>query len=69
MANLKYIQSQSASKPEFPIAYLSSENRDTWAGIREKLVEAGELVIYLLHLLKEHGHLFYFYHTKYVRKI
>lgn len=40
-AHLKYILSDSSSVPEFPLAYLTSENRDVWAELRQKLILGG----------------------------
>ncbi|XP_006879756.1 PREDICTED: carnitine O-palmitoyltransferase 2, mitochondrial [Elephantulus edwardii] len=40
-AHLKYVLSDSSPAPEFPLAYLPSENRDVWAGLREKLLSDG----------------------------
>lgn len=40
-AHLKYILSDNSPVPEFPLAYLTSENRDVWAELRQKLVHDG----------------------------
>uniref|UniRef100_A0A8D0DVT5 Carnitine O-palmitoyltransferase 2, mitochondrial n=1 Tax=Salvator merianae TaxID=96440 RepID=A0A8D0DVT5_SALMN len=40
-AHLKYILSDKSQVPEFPLAYLTSENRDTWALLRQKLLDNG----------------------------
>ncbi|KAI5938077.1 Carnitine O-palmitoyltransferase 2, mitochondrial [Manis javanica] len=40
-AHLKYILSDNRPAPEFPLAYLTSENRDVWAELRQKLVSFG----------------------------
>ncbi|XP_032756677.1 carnitine O-palmitoyltransferase 2, mitochondrial [Rattus rattus] len=40
-AHLKYILSDSSPVPEFPVAYLTSENRDVWAELRQKLIFDG----------------------------
>lgn len=40
-AHLKYILSDTTPAPEFPLGYLTSEQRDTWALLRQKLVENG----------------------------
>ncbi|XP_077005725.1 carnitine O-palmitoyltransferase 2, mitochondrial isoform X2 [Tamandua tetradactyla] len=40
-AHLKYILSDNNPAPEFPVAYLTSENRDVWAELRQKLVSCG----------------------------
>lgn len=40
-SHLKYILSDSAEAPAFPLGVLTSENRDVWAGLREKLIAAG----------------------------
>lgn len=40
-AHLKYILSDRSLAPEFPLAYLTSEDRDIWAGLRQKLVQGG----------------------------
>lgn len=41
LAHLKYIQSDSSPVPEFPLGYLTSENRNTWAVARQKLADNG----------------------------
>lgn len=40
-AHLKYILSDSSPAPEFPLAYLTSENRDVWAELRQTLESDG----------------------------
>lgn len=40
-SHLKYILSDTTPEPAFPLGVLTSENRDVWAGIRDKLVSAG----------------------------
>lgn len=40
-AHLKYILTDSTPAPSFPLGVLTSENRDTWAGLRQKLLDAG----------------------------
>ncbi|KAJ1170255.1 hypothetical protein NDU88_002135 [Pleurodeles waltl] len=40
-AHLKYILSDTTPAPEFPLGYLTSEQRDTWALLRQKLIENG----------------------------
>ncbi|XP_025283437.1 carnitine O-palmitoyltransferase 2, mitochondrial isoform X1 [Canis lupus baileyi] len=40
-AHLKYILSDSSATPDFPLAYLTTENRDVWAELRERLVSGG----------------------------
>lgn len=40
-SHLKYILSDQTPEPAFPVGVLTSENRDTWAGLRDKLVAAG----------------------------
>ncbi|XP_036300949.1 carnitine O-palmitoyltransferase 2, mitochondrial isoform X1 [Pipistrellus kuhlii] len=40
-AHLKYILSDNSPAPEFPLAYLPSENRDIWAELRQKLESGG----------------------------
>lgn len=40
-AHLKYILSDNSPAPEFPLAYLTTENRDVWAELRQKLVSEG----------------------------
>lgn len=40
-AHLQFILSDNSPVPEFPLAYLSSENRDVWAGLRQELVQGG----------------------------
>ncbi|KAI4903245.1 hypothetical protein NFI96_022052 [Prochilodus magdalenae] len=41
LSHLKYILADSTPAPAFPLGVLTSENRDVWAGLREKLLEAG----------------------------
>ena len=41
MAYLAYILSDTTAAPEFPLGYMTSENRDVWARTRDKLIEAG----------------------------
>lgn len=41
LSHLKYILADSAPAPQFPLGVLTSENRDVWAGLREKLLAAG----------------------------
>lgn len=40
-SHLKYILSDATPAPAFPLGVLTSENRDVWAGLRDKLVAAG----------------------------
>ncbi|XP_026201794.1 carnitine O-palmitoyltransferase 2, mitochondrial [Anabas testudineus] len=40
-SHLKYILSDSTPAPAFPLGVLTSENRDVWTGLREKLIAAG----------------------------
>uniref|UniRef100_A0A3Q1CY03 Carnitine O-palmitoyltransferase 2, mitochondrial n=2 Tax=Amphiprion ocellaris TaxID=80972 RepID=A0A3Q1CY03_AMPOC len=40
-SHLKYILSDSAEAPAFPLGVLTSENRDVWAELRDKLIAAG----------------------------
>ncbi|KAM9762595.1 carnitine O-palmitoyltransferase 2, mitochondrial [Menidia menidia] len=40
-SHLKYILSDPTPAPAFPPGVLTSENRDVWAGLRDKLVAAG----------------------------
>ncbi|XP_022351893.1 carnitine O-palmitoyltransferase 2, mitochondrial isoform X2 [Enhydra lutris kenyoni] len=40
-AHLKYILSDNSPAPEFPLAYLTTEHRDVWAELRQKLVNGG----------------------------
>ncbi|XP_044528893.1 carnitine O-palmitoyltransferase 2, mitochondrial isoform X1 [Gracilinanus agilis] len=40
-AHLKYILSDGSPAPQFPLAYLTSENRDVWAGLRQELLNNG----------------------------
>uniref|UniRef100_A0A8C5W636 Carnitine O-palmitoyltransferase 2, mitochondrial n=1 Tax=Leptobrachium leishanense TaxID=445787 RepID=A0A8C5W636_9ANUR len=40
-SHLQYILSDSAPTPEFPLGYLTSEERNTWAVLRQKLVDNG----------------------------
>lgn len=41
LERLKLINEQSLDAPEYPIGVLTSENRDTWAGLRKHLVNVG----------------------------
>ncbi|XP_054644844.1 carnitine O-palmitoyltransferase 2, mitochondrial [Dunckerocampus dactyliophorus] len=40
-SHLKYILSDTTPAPAFPLGVLTSENRDVWAGLRDKLIAAG----------------------------
>ncbi|CAK6980609.1 carnitine O-palmitoyltransferase 2%2C mitochondrial [Scomber scombrus] len=40
-SHFKHILSDSTPAPAFPLGVLTSENRDVWAGLRDKLVAAG----------------------------
>ncbi|XP_070689007.1 carnitine O-palmitoyltransferase 2, mitochondrial [Pempheris klunzingeri] len=40
-SHLKYILSDPTPEPAFPLGVLTSENRDVWAGLRDKLTVAG----------------------------
>lgn len=40
-SHLKYILSDQTPAPDFPVGFLTSENRDVWAELREKLLAAG----------------------------
>ncbi|XP_055363849.1 carnitine O-palmitoyltransferase 2, mitochondrial isoform X2 [Betta splendens] len=40
-SHLKYILSDLTQAPSFPLGVLTSENRDVWAGLRDKLIAAG----------------------------
>lgn len=40
-AHLKYILSDTAPVPSFPLGFLTTENRDVWASLRDRLVAAG----------------------------
>ncbi|XP_056388167.1 carnitine O-palmitoyltransferase 2, mitochondrial [Hyla sarda] len=40
-AHLKHILSDSSPTSEFPLGYLTSENRNTWAQVRQKLIDQG----------------------------
>lgn len=40
-AHMKYILSDPAPKADLPLGVITSENRDVWAGLRKKLVAAG----------------------------
>ncbi|KAI5610150.1 carnitine O-palmitoyltransferase 2, mitochondrial [Silurus asotus] len=41
LSHLKYILADTTPAPAFPLGVLTSENRDVWAGLREKLLQAG----------------------------
>ncbi|KAF7657165.1 hypothetical protein LDENG_00030900 [Lucifuga dentata] len=40
-SHLKYILSDPTPAPDFPVGVLTSENRNVWAGLRDKLIAAG----------------------------
>ncbi|XP_051950512.1 carnitine O-palmitoyltransferase 2, mitochondrial-like [Xyrauchen texanus] len=40
-AHLKYILADPTPAPAFPLGVLTSENRNTWAGLRQKLLDSG----------------------------
>ncbi|XP_074492515.1 carnitine O-palmitoyltransferase 2, mitochondrial [Sebastes fasciatus] len=40
-SHLSYILSDQTPEPAFPLGVLTSENRDVWAGLRDKLIAAG----------------------------
>ncbi|KAJ8392518.1 hypothetical protein AAFF_G00073960 [Aldrovandia affinis] len=40
-SHLQFILSDPTPAPAFPLGFLTSENRDVWAGLREKLLGAG----------------------------
>ncbi|KAJ7332709.1 hypothetical protein JRQ81_014889 [Phrynocephalus forsythii] len=42
-AHLKYILSDNSPAPEFPLACLTSEERDTWAKLRQELLDNGNM--------------------------
>ncbi|XP_046940606.1 carnitine O-palmitoyltransferase 2, mitochondrial isoform X2 [Lynx rufus] len=42
-AHLKYILSDSSPAPEFPLAYLTTENRDVWAELRQELSQPAHM--------------------------
>ncbi|XP_029474182.1 carnitine O-palmitoyltransferase 2, mitochondrial [Rhinatrema bivittatum] len=68
-AHLKYILSDSSPAPEFSLGYLTSEERNTWALLRQKLLENGneealkkvDAAVFCLCLddfpIKDHNHL------------
>ncbi|XP_062920300.1 carnitine O-palmitoyltransferase 2, mitochondrial isoform X1 [Mobula hypostoma] len=41
LAHFQYILSDSSPPPEFPLGYLTSEHRDVWSSLRQRLLEAG----------------------------
>lgn len=41
LANLKYILDDSTTEPTYPLGFLTKENRDVWANLRNKLIAAG----------------------------
>ncbi|XP_027023254.2 carnitine O-palmitoyltransferase 2, mitochondrial [Tachysurus fulvidraco] len=41
LSHLKYILADATPAAAFPLGVLTSENRDVWAGLREKLLQAG----------------------------
>ncbi|KAF4072349.1 hypothetical protein AMELA_G00262090 [Ameiurus melas] len=41
LSHLKYILADTKPAPAFPLGVLTSENRDVWAALREKLLQAG----------------------------
>ncbi|XP_035272282.1 carnitine O-palmitoyltransferase 2, mitochondrial [Anguilla anguilla] len=40
-SHLEYVLSDPSPAPAFPLGFLTSENRDVWAGLREKLLGSG----------------------------
>jgi carnitine O-palmitoyltransferase 2 len=42
MSHLKHILDDPRSPAEFPLGIMTSENRDTWSQMREKMVSAGQ---------------------------
>ncbi|XP_067893336.1 carnitine O-palmitoyltransferase 2, mitochondrial isoform X2 [Heterodontus francisci] len=44
-AHLKYILSDPRPPPEFCLGYLTSENRDTWTLLRQRLLETGNSLV------------------------
>lgn len=47
MAHLDYILKDSRPAPEYPVGVLTSENRDTWATIRQQLLNSGIYVYFV----------------------
>ena len=41
MTHLNYILQDNRPPPELPVGVLTAENRDTWATVREQLLNAG----------------------------
>ncbi|XP_069794567.1 carnitine O-palmitoyltransferase 2, mitochondrial isoform X2 [Narcine bancroftii] len=41
LAHFKYILADPSPPPEFQLGYLTSENRDTWSSLRQRLLECG----------------------------
>ncbi|XP_041460705.1 carnitine O-palmitoyltransferase 2, mitochondrial-like [Lytechinus variegatus] len=41
-ANLQYILNDNTPRPDAPLGYLTAENRDTWANVREQIVGTSE---------------------------
>lgn len=41
MANLQHILADQSDPPSHPVGYLTSETRDVWSSVREKLASAG----------------------------
>ena len=46
MADLKYILEDTVAPAEFPLGALTTQDRDTWTTVREKLLNAGTLLIH-----------------------
>ncbi|KAL4660088.1 carnitine O-palmitoyltransferase 2, mitochondrial [Arapaima gigas] len=41
LAHLQYILSDTVPPPDYPLGFLTTENRDVWASLRDKLVDMG----------------------------
>ena len=44
MAHLKYILNDKVKPPEFPLAVLTAQDRDTWTKLRQDIVDSGLLL-------------------------
>ena len=43
MASIQYILDQKRTENDHPVAVMTSQDRDTWSTVREKLVASGQI--------------------------